>query len=158
VKALRLLALDVAVVAAGLFVYDRFVPPPSEAEAPLATRTLARIEEQMEALKRRRASVPGGQARLLGIRDAVEALDLGLPDEDRERLVRTCEGFHEERLRFWADPANQDLDEDAYAVAYRALLSRYEAQIREIVSDALQQEQVIRRFIGDGRVIRRRIR
>jgi hypothetical protein len=156
VRAFRLLLLDATVVAAGLFAYDRLVPPPREGDDARAAGALERLEEQMGALERRTHVAPGG--RPIGIADMVRALDLGLSDEARERLVLVCEGFHEERLRFWRDPTTHGLGQEEYATAYRALLARYEAQIREIVTGPEQQAAVIRRFIGDGRVVRRTIR
>lgn len=155
-KLLPTLLLNVVVVAVGLFVYERWIRPKGPDEDYLSDATLERLEEQMKQVAMRRGGT-GANVREIRIADAVRRLNLGLSPEAEGRLGRLCEDFQQNRIRFWADPSTRKLDAKEYEHAYRAFIERHLVQIRELVKDPKQQEMVIRRFIWDGRIIRRNV-
>ena len=155
-KPVSALLVNVAVVAAGIFVYHTWIRPPTAADDFLSDRALARLEEQMGEITRRRGGT-SGNTRVMRIGDAVRQLKLGLSPEDEGRLVKVCEDFQQNRIRFWSDPATRAMDEPTYEHAYRAFVERHLLEIREVVKDPQQQENIIRRFIWDGRIIRRNV-
>ena len=144
--------MNVAVVGAGLFVYDRVRAPASGANAgdPLSADAMGRFIAQYDEMSRRQGANMGRRSRLATYlsRLSLSSLDAGA----QGRLTDVLDGFQEERLGFFERVPADAADYDA---RYRAFVNTYIAKVNALVPDAKEAATVVERFIFDGRIIRK---
>jgi hypothetical protein len=153
-KTLPALLLAVAVAASGIFVYHTWLRPRTPSDDYLSETALARLEEQMLEITRRRGGATENQ-RELRIAEGLRRLNLGLAPEVEGRVALVCEEFQQARFRFWAEPSTRKMSDEEYEHAYRAFVERHVQRVREVITDPQKQEIVIRSFVWDGRIIPR---
>ncbi len=141
--------LNVAVVAAGLFVYDRWVA--ARAEDPVSDAALDRFERQARALAVRKGKQR--DPRMKRVAEALANMGLRLNGQQVERVLAALAGGFKERERVVRDPALASWTNKEFAARYLAAVQPTMNQIRLVLPEAEAAEAVIKRFVYDGRAL-----
>lgn len=148
-KLLPTLLLNVAVVALGLFVYDRFITT----EDPLSDEALAKLDQQMKELRAKRPPSRQRDARMTRVAQLVGEMDLGLDAAGTEQLLDLLSRNFEDRQAFIERKDLEAMDAKAFERAYRNVIEPHMNRVRILIRNPAKAEAVIKRFIYDGRPI-----